>query len=70
MSLQGIYSYTDTKTNEIVYIGKDSIISKKNRHYAHISKKAKSQQIDKVIQNNPNRYRYDVLCKGICDNDY
>ena len=69
MSLQGIYCYTDTKTNEIVYIGKDSMISKKNRHYAHISKKAKSQQIDKVIQNNPNRYRYDVLCEGRCDND-
>ena len=64
MSIKGIYSYTDTQTNEIVYIGKDSKINRKNRHYNHIVKKSNQQQIDKVLQNNPNRYKYEVICQS------
>lgn len=69
MSIKGIYSYTDTKTNEIVYIGKDSRINRHNRHYTHLSKKTDQQRIDRVLQNNPDRYTYDVLCKGVCDGE-
>ena len=40
MSIKGIYCYTDTLNNdEIVYIGKDSQITRNNRHYNHITKK-------------------------------
>ena len=70
MSIKGIYCYTDTLNNdEIVYIGKDSQITRNNRHYNHITKKRNQQQIDKVLQNNPKRYKYNILCKGVCDGE-
>ena len=34
---KGVYGYKDNKTNEIVYIGKDSYLYKKARHTQHHS---------------------------------
>ena len=64
--MKGIYCYIDTKNNSIVYIGKDSYIEKKKRHYAHIAPYAYNhQQINKVLQNTPSRYKYKIIIKGI-----
>ena len=61
----GIYCYIDKKNNTIVYVGKDSYIDKQTRHKAHCGeKKYNEQQINKVLQNNPNRYKYKVLKEG------
>lgn len=57
--LRGIYGYFDTDRNEIVYIGKDSNITKKERHISHFKPSQYNvQHINKVLQNNPNRYIY------------
>lgn len=58
----GIYCYIDLKDGSIVYIGKDSHINRNFRHMQHKSpSKYDVQQINKVIQNNPERYEYKVL---------
>lgn len=59
----GIYCYEDTlKDNEIVYIGKDSNITRNKRHKDHLAKgNYNAQQINRVLQNNPNRYSYRIL---------
>jgi group I intron endonuclease len=63
--MNGIYCYTDNQTNEIVYIGKDSHIDIHRRHKDHTGKWAYNvQHINKVIQNNPNRYTYNVMLEG------
>ena len=69
--MMGIYSYRDLQTDEIVYIGKDSNIDKKLRYYAHKTPaRYNEQQINKVIQNNPDRYQYEELCaSNDCDKD-
>ena len=60
--MKGIYKYTDLKTGEIAYVGKDSHIDKNTRHYAHLKpSKYDDQQINKVLQNNLNRYEYSIL---------
>jgi hypothetical protein len=61
--MMGIYCYKDTqKNNEIVYIGKDSYINKHKRHTYHNAPSCyNNQQINRVLQNNPNRYKYEVL---------
>ena len=65
--MKGIYCYTDLKTDEIVYIGKDSRIDKNRRNYDHLNpSKYDEQQINRVLQNTPDRYVYDILC---CSND-
>jgi len=63
MGKSGIYCYKDLENNnEIVYIGKDSNIHYNNRHYDHISpSKYNQQQINRILQNNPHRYQYNVL---------
>lgn len=62
---QGIYCYIDKKTNSIIYVGKDSNIQHDTRNKEHFCKsKYNEQQINRVIQNNPNRYQYKVLKKG------
>lgn len=59
---KGIYKYTDLKTGEIVYIGKDSNIHKHNRHKQHLRpSNYNQQQINRVLQNNPNRYEYGII---------
>ena len=63
--MEGIYYYFDNKKNEIIYIGKDSNIDKNRRHKEHLKKSAyDSQQINRVLQNNPKRYKYNILLKG------
>lgn len=59
----GIYCYQDTfKDNEIIYIGKDSNINQNVRDKAHKKpSQYNAQQINRVIQNNPERYQYKVL---------
>lgn len=61
----GIYCYQDTQNdNEIVYIGKDSNIDRNIRYNAHKKpSQYNCQQINRVIQNNPNRYKYKILKK-------
>ena len=62
MNMKGIYKYTDLKTGEIVYVGKDSHIDKHSRHKEHLTpSKYNQQQINRVLQNNPNRYEYGVI---------
>lgn len=61
----GIYLYLDKQTNEIVYIGKDSNIHRNERHKAHLNPNNYSKQhINKVLQNNLDRYKYDIFCEG------
>ena len=61
----GIYCYQDTlNDNEIVYVGKDSNIDRNVRYKAHLKpSQYNHQQINRVIQNNPGRYKYTVLKK-------
>ena len=61
----GIYCYIDRKTNDVVYIGKDSFINEKRRHLQHTAKSQyNSQPINRILQKNPNRYKYLVLEEG------
>lgn len=63
--MNGIYQYRDLKTDEIVYIGKDSHIHKNARHIAHHSPcKYNDQQINRVLQNNTDRYQYEIIYSG------
>ena len=58
----GIYCYTDKITGNIVYIGADSHIDKNMRHRQHYQKSLYGGQvINRVLQNNPDRYDYSVL---------
>ena len=66
----GIYCYIDLKTDTVVYVGRDSQIHKKTRHKQHISPYGyQKQQINRILQNNPNRYKYYVLEEGNFTND-
>ena len=59
---KGIYKYTDLKTGEIVYIGKDSHIDKNQRHRNHLSpSRYDKQPFNRILQNNPERYEYGVI---------
>ena len=63
--MKGIYCYIDKEDASIVYIGKDSYIDKHKRHSHHISPSTYNiQQINRVLQNNPDRYEYKVLKQG------
>ena len=60
--MKGIYKYTDLKTGEIVYVGKDSHIDKNQRHKEHLRpSKYDDQPFNRVLQNNPDRYEYGVI---------
>lgn len=60
--MKGIYKYTDLKTGEIVYVGKDSHIDKNIRHKNHLSpSRYNNQPFNRVLQNNAERYDYSVL---------
>lgn len=66
MRCKGIYCYTDLKTNEIIYIGKDSHIHRNARHKQHMKPSlSNSQHINKILQKHPSRYKYGILFKGI-----
>ena len=68
---RGIYCYKDTENNDkIVYIGKDSHIDKDMRHKDHTRPSRYDEQvINRIVQNNPLRYKYEKLKEfdGICD---
>jgi len=56
---KGIYGYKDKHTNKIVYIGKDSYLYKKSRHFQHYSTYRKTRQkINNILQSHPKRYSY------------
>ena len=62
---QGIYCYIDKKTNKVVYVGKDSYINKKTRDRYHKSFSCYNHQpFNRILQNNFNRYKYEVLEEG------
>lgn len=63
--MNGIYGYYDNEKNYVAYIGRDSDIDINRRHNEHcrISKRD-DQRINKVLQNNPDRYDYFVLVEG------
>ena len=66
----GIYCYVDRKTHKIVYVGKDSNIHKNTRHRQHLSKsRYNAQPFNRVLQNNPNRYVYQVLVWDVATQD-
>ena len=68
--MKGIYQYVDLKTSDVVYVGKDSHIDKNKRHRAHLSPAYYDvQQINRVLQNNPERYEYQVIYAGDFDDD-
>ena len=59
---KGIYCYIDKKDNQIVYVGKDSNIDKNKRHRAHFSPSGYDKQpVNRILQNNSDRYIYQVL---------
>lgn len=63
--MKGIYAYWDNKLSQYVYIGKDSYIDKKARYKSHMyPSRYDEQQINRVLQNNPERYEYSVFVKG------
>lgn len=56
---KGIYGYYDLENNTVVYIGKDTRIHNDRRHKDHNTpSRYNEQKINKVIQNNPDRYDY------------
>lgn len=69
--MKGIYQYKDLKTNEIVYIGKDSNIDKPyNRDSTHKSPAHyNDQSFNRALQNNPERYVYEIIYAGDFSSD-
>lgn len=68
--MKGIYRYIDKQTNEVIYIEKDSNIDKNKRHKAHFSKsRYNAQPINRILQKNPNRYKYEIVYCGNFDNE-
>ena len=66
----GIYSYIDKQTNDIVYVGKDSNIDKEKRNKAHFHPSQYDKQpINRILQNNPNCYTYQVLAWNVTNQD-
>ena len=60
--MKGIYGYYDTLKGEISYIGKDSYIDKNQRHKDHLKPSKYNEQVfNRVLQKNPNRYKYKVI---------
>lgn len=62
---KGIYGYYDKENNYIcVYIGKDSYINKNASNKRHLyPSNYDAQKINQVLQNNPERYEYKVICE-------
>lgn len=62
----GIYCYINKDTNQVVYVGKDTNINENKRYKSHLHKSQRNQQpFNQVLQNNPQKYEYKVLKKGI-----
>ena len=63
--MKGIYGYWDNVKGYVAYIGKDSNIGKNKRDKRHKYPSGyDDQQINKVLQNNSERYEYFVLAKS------
>ena len=63
--MKGIYCYIDKKTDRVVYVGQDGNIHRNKRHNDHTEKWSyNKQQINRILQNNSDRYSYNVLAKG------
>lgn len=63
--MKGIYAYWDNKESKYIYVGKDSHIDKNSRHEAHLcSAYYDNQPFNRVLQNNPERYKYRLLIRG------
>ena len=59
---RGIYCYLDKENDKIVYVGKDSNIDKNKRHRGHlVPSNYNAQPINRILQNSPDRYIYQVL---------
>ena len=59
---KGIYCYLDKENDKTVYVGKDSNIDKNKRHRGHLApSNYNAQPINRIMQNNPGRYIYQVL---------
>lgn len=68
--MKGIYQYTDLENGDVVYVGKDSHIDKEHRRKAHKRPcMYDSQPFNRILQNNPERYRYEVIYAGDFDED-
>ena len=64
----GIYAYFDKKDNSVVYVGKDSNMEIHKRDNDHrMPSNYMSQPFNRVLQNNPNRYIYQVLVWNVKD---
>lgn len=62
--MKGIYCYIDSENDKIVYVGKDSNIDKNTRRIAHLAPSAyNAQPINRILQNNPDKYNYRILWK-------
>lgn len=56
---KGIYGYWDKQKKKVVYIGKDSNMFEHKRELDHLApSNINEQPFNKVLQNNPNRYKY------------
>lgn len=62
----GIYGYYDNLKDKIIYIGQSQNIEKRNHEHKR-SSKYNEQQINKVLQKNPNRYDIYILKKCSID---
>ena len=61
----GIYAYYDNEKEYIAYVGRDVNIGINKRHNRHLHpSRYNDQQINKALQNNPERYDYIILAKG------
>ena len=59
---KGIYCYIDLTNNNIVYVGQDSHLHKERRRHQHLEPaRYDKKKINKILQNNPSRYKYKVL---------
>ena len=59
---KGIYCYIDKENDKIVYVGKDSNIDKNQRHRQHLApSNYNAQPINRILQSNPDRYKYQAL---------
>ncbi len=61
MVSKGIYCFIDKKYGVVVYIGRFSGRQRINEHY-HPSR-YDDQQINRVLQNNPDRYEVKIICE-------
>lgn len=63
--MKGIYGYWDKEKFEYRYIGKDSHIDENKRYKEHLRpSKYDAQPFNSVLQNNPDRFEYQVFISG------